>query len=68
MEKPIIFISHTAEEKNVAIKLKDIIVSRYVGAVNVFVSSDPRSIKGGERWLDKVEKALKNCNLELIIF
>lgn len=67
MEKPIIFISHTAEEKGVAIKLKDIIVSRYVGAVNVFVSSDPRSIKGGERWLDKVEKALKNCNLELII-
>lgn len=67
MKKPIIFISHIAEEKEIAIELKRIITSRYVGAINVFVSSDPQSISGGERWLDKIEFALKKCNLELIL-
>ena len=50
MEKPIVFISHITEEKEVALALKKLVESAFIGMMEVFVSSDPRSITLGQEW------------------
>lgn len=67
MEKPIIFISHITEEKELAFLLKDYIEKSFLGYVQVFVSSHGDSILSGDRWLNKVDEALKSCIIELVL-
>jgi hypothetical protein len=67
MNKPLIFISHIAEESDIALALKDLIMSSFLGMIDVFVSSDYASISLGNKWLDDITKALKNCAVEIII-
>ncbi len=65
--KPIVFISHIDEEKTVAILLKDLLTERFLGMVEVFVSSDAGSISMGQKWLSKITSALKTCSVEIVI-
>ncbi|SFS87026.1 TIR domain-containing protein [Succinivibrio dextrinosolvens] len=67
MGKPIIFISHTHEEKELAISLKNLIEESFLGITEVFVSSDSDSIKLGSKWLDCITYSLSNCVIELLI-
>ena len=67
MEKPIVFISHITEEAELALKLKDLIESSFLGMIEVFVSSDETSISAGARWLDNITESLSNCSIELIL-
>lgn len=67
MEKPIIFISHITEEKELAFHIKDYIENAFLGYAQVFVSSHGDSISAGDRWLQKVDDALKTCVMELIL-
>lgn len=67
MEKPIVFISHITEEKELAIELKRIIEDAYLGLMQVFVSSDDDSISTGSKWLDNISNSLENCAIELIL-
>lgn len=67
MNKPIVFISHITEEKELAIELKRLIEESFLGMLEVFVSSDEDSIASGSRWLDNITEALKNCVIELIL-
>ncbi len=67
MNKPIVFISHITEEKELAIELKRLIEESFLGMLEVFVSSDEESITSGSRWLDNITEALKNCVIELIL-
>lgn len=67
MNKPVIFISHITEEKEIALKLKEVIEDAFLGQVNVFVSSDPKVLTGGSKWLDLITKNLSECCLELIL-
>lgn len=67
MNKPLIFISHIAEERDIALALKDLIVSSFLGMLDVFVSSDYTSISLGNKWLDDITTALKNCAVEVVI-
>lgn len=67
MIKPIVFISHITEEKEMALALKDLIEKSFLGMIDVFVSSDENSIASGSRWLDNITKALKDCAVELIL-
>jgi hypothetical protein len=67
MIKPIVFISHITEEKHVALALKSILEDAFIGLMDVFISSDPRSIQLGQEWLDKIKFALNNCAVEIII-
>lgn len=67
MNKPIVFISHITEEKELAIELKRLIEESFLGMLEVFVSSDEDSITSGSRWLDNITEALKNCVIELIL-
>lgn len=67
MPKPIVFISHITEEKEFAETVKMLIKKSYLGAVEIFVSSDQDSIEAGSKWLNKVNDALKDCVIELVL-
>lgn len=66
-EKPIVFLSHIHEEKEIAIALKKVIEKGFLNMMDVFVSSDPTSIEMGRRWLDDVRGNLKHCAVEILI-
>lgn len=61
MSKPVIFLSHIHEEKELALIIKNAIEEEFSGFVEVFVSSDGTSIKAGENFLKKIEDGLINC-------
>ena len=65
--KPIVFISHIHDEAQVAIWLEKSISKLLLGGVEFFVSSDRQAIVGGDRWLDKIENALKNASVLLFL-
>jgi TIR domain len=65
--KPIVFISHIDDEKEIAAAFKSLIENAFLGLISVFVSSDARSIELGERWLNAITEALKTCAIEFII-
>ncbi len=67
MQKPLIFISHITEEREIALALKRLIESSFLGMMDVFVSSDPTSIELGRRWLEQITVALKHCAVEVIL-
>jgi hypothetical protein len=67
MLKPLVFISHITEEKEIAQALKRLVESTFLNMIEVFVSSDPTSIKLGRKWLDEITHALKNCAVEIIL-
>jgi hypothetical protein len=65
--KPLLFISHITEEKELAIAFKNLVESQFLGMLDVFVSSDENSIGMGQRWLDNITAALKSCAVEVIL-
>ena len=65
--KPLIFISHIHEHGKLSSVLTDEIAGLLLGGVGFFVSSDRVSITGGDKWLDKVETALKNAAIVMVI-
>lgn len=67
MDKPLVFISHITEERNLAILVKELIETSFLGMLDVFVSSDEHSISLGQRWLDSITGSLKNCNIEIVL-
>jgi hypothetical protein len=67
MSKPIVFISHISDEKEIAIAFKDLVEESFLELIDVFVSSDEYSISLGQKWLDNITTALKNCSVEIIL-
>src|SRR5947209_1191798 len=67
MQRPLVFISHIMEEKEIALALKRLVESTFLNMIEVFVSSDPTSIKLGRKWLDEITYALKHCSVEIIL-
>lgn len=67
MVKHKIFLSHVTEERNIAIALKQGIEKLYLNSVEVFVSSDKRSLRSGDKWLDKILEELKNAEIVLVL-
>jgi hypothetical protein len=65
--KPLIFISHIHEERNLALVLKDMIEEAYPGKFSIFVASHFASIGSGDKWLDEIIAALRACSLEIIL-
>jgi TIR domain len=65
--KPLLFISHITEEKELAITFKELVESQFLGMLDVFVSSDENSIGMGQRWLDSITDALTTCAVEVIL-
>lgn len=67
MARAKIFISHIASETALAQLLKKHIVRDFLNAVDVYVSSDGKTIQAGSRWLDGLGEALKEAKLEIIL-
>ncbi len=67
MTKPLVFISHIHEERDLAVALKDLIEETFLGMLETFVSSDDKSITSGAKWLDQITNALKTCAVEVIL-
>lgn len=65
--KPLIFISHIHEHKQLGLAIKREIGNLLLSGVDFFVSSDRVSIVGGDRWLDQIEAALSNASIVLVI-
>jgi hypothetical protein len=65
--KRIVFISHITEEKDLALFVKEFIENAFLGLIEVFISSDEHSISLGQRWLNNITDALKNCSIEIIL-
>jgi hypothetical protein len=67
MGKAVVFISHIANESEIAIAFKELIESAFLGMIDVFVSSDADSIGMGEKWLEQITSALKSCSIEIVL-
>ncbi len=67
MEKHTIFISHITEEQDLALKLKDMLETKFSRLINIFVSSDVSSNPLGSNWLDNITGALEKCTIAIII-
>jgi hypothetical protein len=67
MRKQRVFISHISEEAELAVLLKNHIEQDFLGLVELFVSSEASSIPIGDQWLTKIDGALKNAKVEIIL-
>jgi len=62
-----VFVSHIHEEAALGKVVKDGLEDAFASRVAVFVSSDPRDNPGGERWLDRLERELKDPQIRMLI-
>jgi hypothetical protein len=67
VQKPLVFISHITEEKQIAQALKQVVESTFLNMIDVFVSSDPTSVRMGRKWLEDITQGLKTCAVEIIL-
>jgi hypothetical protein len=66
-KKPIVFMSHITEEKEIAQALKKLVEKSFLNMIDVFVSSDPTSVELGQKWLDEISFHLTTCAVEIIL-
>jgi hypothetical protein len=62
-----IFISHASADTDIALALQGSIRATFLGGVNVFVSSDGQSISPGDDWRGRIEEALREADIALVI-
>ena len=65
--KKTVFISHITEEAELARILKEEIIRRTAGFVDVFVSSDGASIEAGKEWLESIKNGIHNADLMIAL-
>ena len=61
------FISHTSSESKLAICLKEWIESTFAGHTAVFVSSDTRDLRAGDKWFHEIDEALNTVKVQLVV-
>ena len=62
-----VFISHISDETDIAQWLKARMDRDFLGSLDIFVSSDRSTIAAGRKWLDEVDKALKQADLQIVL-
>lgn len=62
-----VFLSHTNSESELAVGLKEWIETTFPDRVAVFVSSDERDLKPGDRWLSEIDAALSKAAAMIVI-
>lgn len=68
MAVPIVFLSHSARDRNIARSLKEVLATHTKGEIEWWLSSDGQSIRSGKNWRAEVEKSLRECRLLFILF
>jgi TIR domain len=67
MAKKSLFISHISNETELAQSLKQRLEKDFLGLLDIFVSSDRKTIQAGTKWLEEVDKALKDADLQIVL-
>src|SRR5262249_32409834 len=67
LQKPIVFISHIHEEETCANALEQVLKRALLGALDVFNSSNRRSIATGDPWRDRIVESLKRAASVLVV-
>lgn len=67
MSKPTIFISHITQEKEIACVIKSFIEEKFLGIVDVFVSSHEESLKLGDDWMSTIKNSMIDCTMIIVI-
>jgi hypothetical protein len=56
--RPTVFFSHSSHDRKLLTKLKELVVTKTGGSIDIFLSSDGQSIPFGRNWAHRVEQAL----------
>ena len=67
MTKKKLFISHISNESELAQWLKQRLDKDFPGLLDIFVSSDRKTIAAGRKWLDEVDKALRGADMQIVL-
>lgn len=67
MARKQLFISHISSEAELAQRLKLQLDADFLGMLDIFVSSDRWSIRAGTKWLDEVDRALRDADLQIVL-
>ncbi len=67
MSSKLIFLSHIHEESEMAVLIQQAIEAEFAGFVEVFVSSDGKTIPAGANFLKKIESGLADCVAGLFV-
>src|SRR5262245_66045670 len=62
-----VLISHLHDEASIALVLKAWIRSSWGPQCGVFLSSDPDDVPAGERWLERMRRALRQASVMLVL-
>lgn len=65
--KPVVFLSHISEESDLATIVKDQIANDFLGMIDVFQSSSPKSIQPGQRWLERIDQNLQQAEVVILL-
>lgn len=66
MEKPTIFFSHSSQDRDLILPIKDKLSSITSNVINIFMSSDGQSIPFGNNWVHKIEEGLRNSKIMFV--
>lgn len=64
--KPTLFISHSSADKEYLRLLKELLVQKMGGTIEIFLSSDGQSIPFGNNWVHSVESALNRASVMFV--
>jgi hypothetical protein len=67
MEKQGVFISHIEAERVIAYELQKLLHHAFGAGFPVFVSSDTRSIEGGDHWYSKILDGLDRASVVIVL-
>ncbi|MBU1219427.1 toll/interleukin-1 receptor domain-containing protein [Myxococcota bacterium] len=67
MPKPIVFISHINQERDIACTVKSFLEEQFLGTIDVFASSHEDSLQMGEDWMGTIKKSIVNAEIIIII-
>ena len=62
-----IFVSHVSEEAALAEALKDLLNGEFPDKLDIFVSSDRKSIRAGTEWLRELKAALSGAPIVIVM-
>lgn len=66
MSKPTVFFSHSSRDKQTLTLLKDMVVEKTGGSIDIFLSSDGQSIPLGHNWVHRIQEALEEAKLMFV--
>lgn len=66
MSKPTLFFSHSSQDKDMVLAIKNKVMKYTSGTLEIFQSSDGESIPFGTNWIHKVEEGLKEARVMFV--